>query len=521
MEEYLAIDEVLKYTGEFGLYQKVLEFIVCISYTAGIYQIFLPYFAVYNPPWRCVANSSLCTLTGSFKRGEQHYEDRCSFPRHEWEYTQQKDYSVVTEFDLSCAREDLKYIDTSLFFITWAIGSIILGWLADRYGRRKIIFISSVMLLSAAFISAFSPAYWFYVLTRAVIGLFSPGFLVMPFIYLSEVVGPKYRPLTGIMLFVVGSMAICIVGLHAYFIRKWRLLLMGPEAYSTIDIASQRAVGYLFNCFLLFIPESIRWLRIKNRLTEVHDLLNKIAKWNKQRIPEHVRVKPVDNTEVVNQANLLDLFRPRGMLLKSLALGFAWFTNAMIYYGIALAADNLGGSMYRDYTLSALVGLFGDIASIIVSTRFGRKKTVIIPMFIAAVACIAAAIVPLGKTTGLDALRLTFGLVGKFCIQVSFDVIYTWSVELYPTVIRSEGIGWLQVTSRIGSALSPWVTEWLKVFHIILPFSIMGGTCFLSAIFLLHLPETKEQPTAEVICANPNIKPMDGLVQSETVDTCL
>ena len=41
----------------------------------------------------------------------------------------------------------------------------------------------------------------------------------------------------------------------------------------------------------------------------------------------------------------------------------------MVYYGIALAADKLGGSMYRDFIISAFVGLIGDIVAIIVSTR--------------------------------------------------------------------------------------------------------------------------------------------------------
>lgn len=32
--------------------------------------------------------------------------------------------------------------------------------------------------------------------------------------------------------------------------------------------------------------------------------------------------------------------------------------------------------------------------------------------------------------------RLFFGLAGKFFLTLSYDVIYTWTVELYPTQIR-------------------------------------------------------------------------------------
>jgi len=37
---------------------------------------------------------------------------------------------------------------------------------------------------------------------------------------------------------------------------------------------------------------------------------------------------------------------------------------------------------------------------------------------------------------GLLYTKLTFGLAGKFFITLAYDVIYTWTVELYPTQIR-------------------------------------------------------------------------------------
>ena len=37
---------------------------------------------------------------------------------------------------------------------------------------------------------------------------------------------------------------------------------------------------------------------------------------------------------------------------------------------------------------------------------------------------------------GLLGVRLTFGLLGKFFLTLAYDVIYTWTVELFPTQIR-------------------------------------------------------------------------------------
>ena len=64
---------------------------------------------------------------------------------------------------------------------------------------------------------------------------------------------------------------------------------------------------------------------------------------------------------------------------------------------------------------------------------------------------------------------------------------------------RAQGMGFLQITARIGSALAPWVAKWLKVVHIVLPFSLMGGSTFVAALLLLWLPETADKATAEIL----------------------
>ena len=60
-------------------------------------------------------------------------------------------------------------------------------------------------------------------------------------------------------------------------------------------------------------------------------------------------------------------------------------------------------------------------------------------------------------------------------------------------------MGFLQINSCIGSALAPWVAKWLKVVHIVLPFSLMGGSTFVAALLLLWLPETADKATAEIL----------------------
>ena len=60
-------------------------------------------------------------------------------------------------------------------------------------------------------------------------------------------------------------------------------------------------------------------------------------------------------------------------------------------------------------------------------------------------------------------------------------------------------MGFLQITSRVGSALAPWIAKWLRVFHVTIPFSLMGVLSLLSSVLLLILSETKGRETLETV----------------------
>lgn len=60
-------------------------------------------------------------------------------------------------------------------------------------------------------------------------------------------------------------------------------------------------------------------------------------------------------------------------------------------------------------------------------------------------------------------------------------------------------MGYLQIAARIGSALAPWVAKWLIDVHVVLPFSIMGGSAVVCAGLLYWLPETAHMKTMETI----------------------
>ena len=94
----LRIDEILPYIDEFGKFQIVFNAILCLLKIPTGNALMMPYFTHKNPPWRCITGSnSNCNLNGTFSPSSKDYLYRCRIPRSDWEYTQAKDYSVVTQ----------------------------------------------------------------------------------------------------------------------------------------------------------------------------------------------------------------------------------------------------------------------------------------------------------------------------------------------------------------------------------------------------------------------------------------
>ena len=95
-----------------------------------------------------------------------------------------------------------------------------------RFGRLKILFISISFHIIIGFLSAFSPNFWVFFASRFITGFFKPGIGVTMFIMASEYVGGKYRPMSGMVLWLVFGGSLVLLGVKAYFIREWKTLFI-------------------------------------------------------------------------------------------------------------------------------------------------------------------------------------------------------------------------------------------------------------------------------------------------------
>ena len=103
----LTTDQYLEKIGSFGRYQiLLLIFLNGLVFFWFGFPVMIPVFITAEPPWRCVANSSVCKLNGTMNPRHDNYSFRCDISRDEWEFVD--DFtSVVTEVKLVNKRRDI------------------------------------------------------------------------------------------------------------------------------------------------------------------------------------------------------------------------------------------------------------------------------------------------------------------------------------------------------------------------------------------------------------------------------
>eukprot|EP00111_Clytia_hemisphaerica_P017322 TCONS_00051272-protein len=468
-QEGLNVDGFLKMVGEYGVYQKMLNVIFGLLQIPFALSTFIMYFIALEPEWRCVANSTVCQLNGTFTNENTL---RCQIQRSEWEFTKPKEYSIIVDYDLVCGNTWFINMLTSVIFIGALISAIVLGWYSDNYGRKRISYVLFLMVILSNFLIIYTPGIGWFIALRFVAGIANFG-IPSYFVMINEVVGNRHRAFAGNLYWVFYAGALCILSLQAYLIESWKTLVITCT------------LPYLLLIFTyLFVPESVRWLRLKEHANEALDIFRLIAKWNGRDFDSNATLSKA--SKLKEKTNPLDLFRTKKMALTSTILFICLYTNSLVYFGISLAASDLGtGSIYLNFFLISIVEIPGNIAATYICNRYGRKKSSTIPLALAGLVTLAVSLTP------KNIFRIILGILGKFFITISFDCVSTLIVEAYPTNIRTAAMSTLGLAIYIGGASAPWIAKGLTQVSPESPFYVMGALGLFSGIMCFLLPETR------------------------------
>ncbi|KAK4872796.1 hypothetical protein RN001_014825 [Aquatica leii] len=500
LQTTMAYDDVIPMLGNFGRYQKRIYLLLCLPAILCAFHKLSNMFLQAKPYHRCQLPSELPNATydlnlnilnASFPYDATTAKySSCSMldngnevpcDGYIFDYSKYKS-SIVIEWSLVCNRAYLTAIGDSIFMLGVLLGSVIFGDLSDRLGRRIIFFSSLVIQVIFGILMAIAPEFWSYSIFRLMVGSTTSGVFLVAYVIAMEMVGPKDRLIAGVVCQMFFSLGYMLVAFFAYFINEWRYL----QIALTLP-------GVLFFSYWWFIPESPRWLLTKGRIEEAKKIVRTAAKENNVKIPEddlHMLLSPdvksLDSAE--KSATVLDIFKHRSILKRSLVIFFDWMVNSMTYYGLSWNTNNLGGNDYINFVISGAVEIPAYAFLLLTLNRWGRKYILCGCMVTAGVALLMTMTVPNDHYWAI----VTLAMIGKLSITASYGTVYIFSTEQFPTVIRNAALGVGSMCARIGSISAPLInltSEAWKPF----PLIIFGILALVGGTASLVLPETLNQ----------------------------
>lgn len=371
----------------------------------------------------------------------------------------------------------------TLFFFGMLIGAFVFGRLADRIGRRPVLFIAIILDAICGVASAFAPDLQWLLVARFLTGLGVGGTLPVDYAMMAEFLPSDRRGRWLVLLegfWAVGTVALALLALVAG--------TQGGEAWRTIFFVT--GLPALIGVVLRFyVPESPLYLNQQGRSDQARQVLQKVAKANGNNV-EIAPLKP----QTPQKKSVGALFSTN-LRRRTVFLMLAWMLISVSYYGVfvylpvKLAADGLGfvrGQVFL--VILAIAQLPGYALAAYGVEKWGRKPTLIGFLLLSAVGTLAYGLGQTAEIIVAATLLLSFALLG------TWGAIYAFTPEIYPTTLRASGMGMAGSVARFGGLLAPSIVAPLMTSNFGLALGVISGLLVVAAVSVwLINAESKDQ----------------------------
>ncbi|XP_061596478.1 solute carrier family 22 member 4-like isoform X1 [Cololabis saira] len=402
-----------------------------------------------------------------------------------WSYSKDIYQStIVTEFDLVCGEQWKVPFTSTVFFVGVLCGSFFSGPLADRYGRKPVLFATLAAQTVFTFVAVFSTSWIMFLIFLFFNGLGQISNFVSALVLGAEILTGNirilYSSLGTCLAFALGYM---ILPLCAYFLRDWKSLLLALSVPCLVYIP-----------LWWILPESPRWLLSKGRNEEAEAVVRKAAEWNKVQAPAVVFEDCYIPNSPKENYSALDLLRESSIRTTTVVLCLVAFTLTTGYYSLNFNTAQLHADPFLSCFISAVVEIPGYVSSWISLRCFPRRPSVIGLLICGAAFLFLIQLVP----EHLSSLALTLEMISKYAFTTGFSLMFAYTTELYPTVLRNTATGTTNTVGRLGSCITPFLLS-LSSYFKSLPYITLGILTVVTAFAALLLPETYQQPLPETV----------------------
>ncbi|TRY94088.1 hypothetical protein DNTS_027317, partial [Danionella cerebrum] len=397
--------------------------------------------------------------------------------------------ALATEFNLVCEKKGLNKTTATIFFAGVMVGAAIFGWLSDRFGRKRMLMVSYLITISFGLASALSQSFIMFAIMRFCTGVGLTGISIISVVLCVEWADIPHRTIAGVLISLDWSTSTMILPGIAYLVNDWRYLIITVTSPLFLAVITWR-----------WLPESARWLIANGQHEEAHFYLKKCALVNnRQHSLRDIQPEALANVILAEEKSdrtysCLDLVKSSMMRKLALLTGITWFGVAFTYYGISLNISSFGLNLYLTQFIYGAIELPSKLVAYVSLDKLGRRYSQ------------AGTLITTGICIGITVLiprdlwipRTVVAVLGKGFSEASFTCVILYTTEIYPTVLRQNGLGYSSFVGRVGVCLAPLVSlldeVWLP-----LPEVMFCSVAITAGVVALLLPETHNVRLPETI----------------------
>lgn len=436
-------------------------------------------------------------------------------------------YSWISYYEIECNKEKTGLI-SSFTFVGNMFGALFFAPMTKIVSHKNNVIVSTFGFSLSIFLLIIIKNFYILLGLLVGVGTFGNFLCYSSLVLIEESVSHDRRSLYGNIVNIGYPFCGITYVVLFYFFENWKIVFYILIAF----------IFFICGLIWIFIYNSPRGAIEKRNKKEILKILNGIAKFNNKSdyfenieseeyqniineicgetnenendeklIPNTSNLNSNLSKDLLNNENennnnknskmqnitAISLIKYPSIRYKFLILCYSWFTACGIYNGISVASKNLEGNFYL-----IQIGLFIAesiayfISGILMEIKIlGRKRTIWGGMFIT-IACLLI----LALISVPDLVYFFLDLLSRFCISAVHTIFYTYSLEVYPTPVRTIGFGINATFGQIGGIVFPMLVELFPEY-----LCFIGYSCLITfAVFLLFfLKETVGLPMKETI----------------------
>jgi MFS family permease len=362
------------------------------------------------------------------------------------------------------------------FLLGAIFGSLVFGYLADRYGRKRLFLLTLLLYSGGTFLTGFANSFETALLFRVLAGAGLGGEFAAIQSAIDEFVPARHRGKVDGTITALWNLGSLLASLSAL----WLLKVMEESIAWRVAYLLGGLIALLIIFVRLYVPESPRWLLSRGRVEEAENIVKRLEEEAGGRRSYDKCSVPVFEGNLIDASKII-LGRYPWRFLFSASMSFTILTT---YYGMITLLPLILSEVYnlksaeipKVLLFGSLGGLLGGLLVAYLVDRVGR-----IPLGL--IISLSSAILSFSFLLGYE-LKLAFFLYSIIAFSFA-SVAYVIATEIYPSYIRAYAIGLLSIIGRLSGAFAPLILVGLSqmgLLHALLGLSLFWLVGFFAFV---------------------------------------